>query len=399
MSGTSIAAPHVTGAASVLMELNPEMSADYIRALLDYSANLYGSPDEYGNGIVDLEYAVEINDKFKKLYEKHIAKEEKNEKKKEKQKEKFWGEVLKTIPQNEKAVETFTELDVVEGMWKEEIHTYVVDAGVKDLQLSFTYEQMQVLLYAAAYPDKEDSFLEDMDDNPYHGFLWQRQYKIRIVNNKKEKYDYKPLYNSNYIANYIFLTKVARAYGNAASISRGNMFQNDYDRILEDITTTRLGAKTWEQVFSSLNTERGVNLSATPENKKLFIYGIAMHCISDTFAHSTWKDEGDKLTKIIHDKDWNKNADNSTYVSMRYLTAKEAVRSVLIKAYNGTEGTLYDFVFPAATFSGYYLGNFAPYAQKAAPDLYSSLKSYIERGDLAYNASNYDFGGYTYYIP
>ena len=144
--------------------------------LLNYSANLYGSPDEYGNGVLDLGYALEVNDKFKKLYEKHIDKAEKNEKKKEKQKEKFWGEVLKTIPENEKAVETFTGLEVVEGMWGSSDHEYLVDTGVIELKLSFTAEQMKILSYACNYPDKEGSGLEDMDDNPYHGFLWQRQY-------------------------------------------------------------------------------------------------------------------------------------------------------------------------------------------------------------------------------
>ncbi len=74
VSGTSMAAPHVTGAASILMELNLELPADYIRMLLNYSANLYGTPDEYGNGVLDLGYALEINDKFKKLYGKHIDK-------------------------------------------------------------------------------------------------------------------------------------------------------------------------------------------------------------------------------------------------------------------------------------------------------------------------------------
>ena len=74
VSGTSFAVPHVVGAASVLMELNQEMSDEYIRLLLDYSANLYGAKEDYGNGVIDLEYAIQINDKFKKLYEKSIKK-------------------------------------------------------------------------------------------------------------------------------------------------------------------------------------------------------------------------------------------------------------------------------------------------------------------------------------
>ena len=109
-SGTSMATPHVVGVASVLMELNPDMPIEFIRALLNYSANLYGTTEEYGNGVVDLAYAIEINDGFKKIYEKHLGKTGKK-------KEIFWEEVKKTIPENDKAIEVYTELDTVEGMW------------------------------------------------------------------------------------------------------------------------------------------------------------------------------------------------------------------------------------------------------------------------------------------
>ena len=33
------------------------------------------------------------------------------------EKEIFWEEVKKTIPENDKAIEVYTELDTVEGMW------------------------------------------------------------------------------------------------------------------------------------------------------------------------------------------------------------------------------------------------------------------------------------------
>ncbi len=413
MSGTSMAAPHVAGAASVLMELNPEMPADYIRMLLNYSANLYGSPDEYGNGVLDLGYAIEINDKFKKLYEKHIDKAEKNKKKKEKQKEKFWGEVLKTIPENEKAVETFTGVEVVEGMWLKDNrdhegkrHEDFIYDGLTGTQMSFTAAQMAVLTFACGYPDKADSGLHDMDDNPYHGFLWQR--KKTVANGKTE---YTPLYNSNYIANYIFLTKLAKAFGNAASVPKGTMFQNDYDRILEDITTTRLGTRTWEQVFDLLNSDREVNLSVTSENKRLFIYGIAIHCISDTFAHSTWAEQSGVWKRVSHknyndpkkteeenNEAWKTDADNPDYFPMRYKTAQAAVQSALAKACYGTEGLLADFLFPSINFGTFYLGNYASYAKRVNSQIYNSGASAFDSGDLDKNVLNYNFEKHTYYV-
>lgn len=394
VSGTSMAAPHVAGAASVLMELNPEMPADYIRMLLNYSANLYGSPDEYGNGVLDLAYAIEINDKFKKLYEKHIAKEEKNEKKKEKQKEKFWGEVLKTIPENEKAVETFTGVDVVEGMWGSAGHVNLVYNGLVGTQMSFTGDQMIILTYACKYPDNETSGLSGAG-NPYHGHLWE--YELRAGK-------YVPIDNSNYIANYIFLTKIARAYGRASSVARGVMFQNDYDAMLEDFTASDLGTKTWQEVFDSMNSERNSNIVASPENIKLFIYGIAMHSITDVFAHSTWAKQSGVWKRITHNNDWEQSTDNPNIFPLRYSAAQTVLQSALAKACYGSEGLLADFMLSPSTFGSsesekFYLGNYVPYVKKVNSTIYNSGANTFNSGDLDKNVSNYNFEGRTYYNP
>lgn len=121
--------------------------------------------------------------------------------------------------------------------------------------MSFTTEQMTILTYACGYVDNSSSGLSGAG-NPYHGHLWEYSST------------YTPIANSNYIANYIFLTKIARVYGNASSLSRGVMFQNDYNAMLEDFTLTTLGTKTWQEVFSTMNSVRGSNISATSENIK-----------------------------------------------------------------------------------------------------------------------------------
>ncbi len=404
MSGTSMAAPHVAGAASVLMELNPDMPADYIRALLNYSANLCGDSDEYGNGVIDLGYAIEINDKFRKLYEKHIDKAEKNEKEKEKQKEKFWGEVLKTIPENEKAVETFTGVEVVEGMWGSAGHSGL-GAVVNEMSVSFTSEQMKILTFACNYPD-QDAGLKDMDDNPYHGFLWQRQYKERIVNNKKEKYDYKPLYDSNYIANYIFLTKLALKNGEVEGIKKeeaNNMLQNDYNRIYEDFKGGKIGATDWSSVFQK------VGVPDTNENRRIFIYGIAIHLVGDLFAHSAWawEEENEKgniirdNTRITHKR----GADNTSFFPNRYTAAMQVVKNVIGKAYSGSVGTVYDFAIAKSYFgtdkdTRFYLGNFAPYAQAMDTAAYNLWSSFFVYADLKSGTGGvFDFEGDTYFVP
>lgn len=278
-------------------------------------------------------------------------------------------------------------------------HEDFVYDGLVGTQMSFTAAQMAVLTFACGYPDKADSGLHDMDDNPYHGFLWQRA-------KEKDKNGNRILLgNSNYIANYIFLTKVAKAFGDAASVPKGTMFQNDYDRILEDITTTRLGTRTWEQVFNLLNADRKVNLSVTPENKKLFIYGIAIHCISDTFAHSTWAEQSGVWKRISHhSKNWEEDADNPSVVPLRYKAAQRVVQSALAKACYSSEGLLADFILPSSYFGNsedekFYLGNYSPYAEKVNSIIYDSGASAFNSGDLDKNISYYNFEGNTYYIP
>lgn len=176
------------------------------------------------------------------------------------------------------------------------------------------------------------------------------------------------------------------------------MFQNDYNAMLEDFTLTTLGTKTWQEVFSTMNSVRGSNISATSENIKLFIYGIAIHCISDTFAHSAWTNQSG-WARVKHSSNWEYNADNSSYLTMRYTTTQTAVQSALAKAYYGSEGVLADFILPSSYFGTFYLGNYAPYAKKVNSTIYNSASSSFNAGDLDYNVSNYNFENQVYYVP
>ena len=407
VSGTSMAAPHVTGAASILMELNPEMPADYIRMLLNYSANLYGTPDEYGNGVLDLGYAVEINDKFKKLYGKYISKAEKNEEKKEKQKEKFWGEVLKTIPENEKAVETFTGVEIVEGMWLKDhrdydgkLHEDFVITGVEGSQvISFTGEQMKILKYACGYPDATKGGL-NAAGKPYHGHLWQ--YKVYKVNGNDR---YVPVTEANYVANYILLTRIADVFGSIPSFAGNNtqlvknaletlfqeaeayMYADDLAHMRGDFgSVTKLGERTWQQVFGDI----GGTVSVIPQNVKFFIYGMALHSITDTYAHSTFSQKGAQWERVGHNhKNFAISCDNDAYIPERWAAAQYAADSVLTKLGCGLKGDLLDFYTSNASLYGpFYLGNLSAYAQMADAVQYSSAKGLLKPGDLWFHVQD-----------
>ncbi|AZV43017.1 S8 family peptidase [Peribacillus asahii] len=53
LNGTSMAAPYVTGVASLLMQLNPELSNIAIEEILNQSAEPLGDTDLYGNGLIN----------------------------------------------------------------------------------------------------------------------------------------------------------------------------------------------------------------------------------------------------------------------------------------------------------------------------------------------------------
>ncbi|WP_022794977.1 S8 family peptidase [Marinococcus halotolerans] len=59
LSGTSMAAPHVSGAAALMLDQNPSLSNEEIRLQLNNTADPAGDSFYYGNGIIDLPEAIE----------------------------------------------------------------------------------------------------------------------------------------------------------------------------------------------------------------------------------------------------------------------------------------------------------------------------------------------------
>ncbi|MBR1693684.1 MAG: S8 family serine peptidase, partial [Lachnospiraceae bacterium] len=71
VSGTSMAVPHVTGVASVLWQRDKSKSARFIKGLIEETARALGEADEYGSGLVDLEYALASYDEYSEQYEEY----------------------------------------------------------------------------------------------------------------------------------------------------------------------------------------------------------------------------------------------------------------------------------------------------------------------------------------
>jgi len=158
-SGTSMAVPHVVGAASVIWEKNPSQPADFVRGLLDESANQTGDSQEFGNGIVDLGYALEHYDEYARNY---TANQE-------------------NTFENYSVLNTEDDIEYVEGMWGKEKHE---EQATQEGCIYFSSEQMTLLKASAKYSDVElkgnlvfhggDNYVATME------YLYQYAYLLSI---------------------------------------------------------------------------------------------------------------------------------------------------------------------------------------------------------------------------
>ena len=178
------AAPYVTGIASKLWEKDKECSRDFIRAVLDISANLYGNEKDYGYGLVDYAYAEKVYEALKPMMGD----------------EQQFNEILEyavnicgitnpsTVPVMDK-----TE-DMVEGAWSQDNHQLALS------NITLTSDRGRRLLLAGCIISDNDDYakLYSMKKHPYfHGYY-------RYIGDEKRGY-------TNYIAGSLYLTKVAEA--------------------------------------------------------------------------------------------------------------------------------------------------------------------------------------------
>lgn len=338
-SGTSMAAPHVVGVASVLWEKDLTCSSDFIRQLLAASANLYGDVNEYGYGLVDLKYALEKYDEFKKGYQEGQDIKENVEKVEEN------GEKIENASQ----VVVFDDVNYVEGSWKttekgdeDYNHKELADYGAKGVSLTKT----EIYAIKGGAVGGDWYMPGKTARGQFHGYYQSR------VNGEKT-------YTPNYVGCYIYLTNVARQF-NGERTWRGEFIQppvpnyfataGDTNYKVEDRDTSA------QKTLQKLETVGVINgdgvyktgwddiLEILPNNdhyRKLFVYGIALHTATDVFAHSTSKFEGGVYDPITHDN----GADNAEYIKNRYECAQAISTQLVEHAANGTSGLLRDFLY------------------------------------------------------
>lgn len=302
-SGTSLAAPHVTGVASLLWQKDLSVSADFIRGLLGKSANPCGDTKEYGEGLIDYEYALSIYDEYKEDYEAGQ------------------DDGVGNIPENTNAVPVFEENNAVEGQWKNH-------AGkAKDAGAVLAFQN------GAAYPDTEASNLTKLKyHHAWHGGRF-----------------------SNFIADYCYLVNVAEAVGSLAEnaiVSNINTKIDSVPQVAGMDSYIKNGAQIISSGYTGTNTIYNHMKSELKEkvasqlkglskaNKKAYVYGLASHIATDAYAHATYRYDG-SWREINHKDDKKRQvmyADTVNCVRRRFNSATQVLNKV-ISRYNGNTST------------------------------------------------------------
>lgn len=352
-SGTSMAAPHVTGVASQLWQKDLSRSNDFIRQLIDYSANLYGDSNEYGNGLVDMKFALEQYDNFAQIYDKASNSNV----------EATYTE----LDENISDVISYDDVEYVNGTWSQANHRVTVDNAVSLTTLSSA--EVSIIKMGAIWNDQDgskdlaplSSGLAGMEAHPeYHGY-----------------------YTSNYLASYIYLTR-------KANVSGGTVSYSYTPSGMGSITTSSINGVSYDAIIPG-----GSLLDTATHDKyiKLFLYGVAMHTVTDLFAHSTWAKptENSKYQRIKHDGTfdtrYDPNADSVDVVKTRFNAAKAVAKNVLNHYFNGTNGSVSDFVLSTS----YYDGTYYIYKIKTYANAIGESNSALNNVDLATNVSSSNY--------
>ena len=305
--GTSIATPHVTGAASLLWQKDPSKSAEFIRQLLVHSTKNIENTDDCG--LLDVEFALSIYDDFAANWSDE-------------------GLVVtrpERLQENDAAAQTFEEIDddeaYVEGRWTQASHEATVTLG--STGKGFTTTEKNILKAGVIYQDQTASTVGGSGSHKTFP-EWHGYYRYETNNT-----------HVNYMAAYELVQKIAISGGDVSSFTINSVkgFTNtaSFNRIKSKFSSTGFGGKAWGTILSSFN----YNSQSTTTKKKyrqLFIYGMAAHILADTFAHSAIAPKNGKHYNIKHTNATYLGADNVGEVQNRYICAKYGVEETMWNA-------------------------------------------------------------------
>lgn len=328
-SGSSMAVPHVAGLASILWQKDPSKKAEFIRGLIDVSANRAGDDSECQYGLIDCKYALECYGQFEQETEAdpdilHRISRNKNP---EAVKETLAGEI-----ENDSRVETDEEIERLHANWKTDDHWQFVNNKYGPFKNKEFPRYVQMLFKGTTFVDSEKNNPScfSMNKHPwFHGFFGG----MEIKDGSGGRYP-----KSNYMTSYRTLAGLAVEMLDKGKIrkidpeaeSGGDRYievKNALAGIKEAFKDSKkVGDQTWEELCGGAG-------SVSKEDKSLLIYGMALHTLGDTFAHSSYrcKKKGEKMVwkRITHKKGGKYQADDPEICKFRHEAAQYAVKKAL----------------------------------------------------------------------
>ena len=288
VSGTSISAPHVVGLASLLWSKDKSVSADFIKSLIIRSANKTENDKSY-KGIIDVDYALAIYDTYKKEYYNTIAETDNVDK----------DVVVDKIAENDNVIHV-SKNNYVTGTWTAKGHENAVSYAGNFWEL--TPIQIKILKLGIAYPDQK---FGGMSENP--------QWHTASVT----KYN-------NYISNYRCATKIAFALKKGKAVNTTNiakpkdMTNTDYQKMVKQVSSI-----SWNKSLLGNN-------SVTNARKGYFVMGMALHVLTDSFAHQAYMyNSNRKKWEYLNHKDDQCDDYTKTKYQNRFYCAKQAAKEAL----------------------------------------------------------------------
>ncbi len=360
-SGTSIAVPHVVGVASILWEKDLSVPSNFIRYLMDYSANLYGDSSSYGYGLIDLNYALNIYDEFKNIYDQSTNINELYHK----------IETNTNLSPNTTPITVFTDVDYVEGSWY--VHPELVDHGTSNTPNSLTSEAINIIKKGCVYQDYGSSGLSGMFSNPlWHGYWCQKDSSGNYI------------YSSNYMAGFIYITRLALKGGDNTGVGfPATADSRDATAMVGKITTSNINGVSWTstQILGSTYTNNATN-------RGYFLWGMAIHIITDSYAHNAYYYDSSTSSwvQISHEL----GADEVSMKPARYSCAKAAAVNVINDIYTKQAGGTDDYS-DFMTYNGtFYIRNLVRYADiiDTSSTYTYNIRPTLLLGDYANNGGN-----------
>lgn len=116
------------------------------------------------------------------------------------------------------------------------------------------------------------------------------------------------------------------AYVEGRWAGEGHKDQGDKSKI----TITKFGDQPWSKILAKYGN--------TKTNRKYFLWGAAIHLVSDSFAHRIWYKDNGKVGKYINHPD----ADKPSKCKNRFKVAGDAVSSIVSSLEIDVEGHFAD---------------------------------------------------------